>query len=92
MGWNGVTLKNGHPLFKDIPPEAEFYFVHSYHPVPVNENHVLGTTRYGVEFPSVIGQGNLVALQFHTEKSGRPGALGPEEFRRVGAVEGVEQC
>jgi len=73
MGWNSVTLRRKHPVFKDIEPAAEFYFVHSYYPAPFDESAVLGTTGYGITFCSVLAVNNLVAMQFHPEKSGRPG-------------------
>ena len=73
MGWNSVTFRRSHPVFQDISPEAEFYFVHSYYPAPSDESVVLGTTNYGMTFCSVLAKDNLVAMQFHPEKSGRPG-------------------
>jgi glutamine amidotransferase len=73
MGWNRVTFRRNHPVFADIDPAAEFYFVHSYYPSPSDEIAVLGTTEYGITFCSVLAVKNLVAMQFHPEKSGRPG-------------------
>jgi len=73
MGWNGVTLKAEHPLFEGVDPESEFYFVHAYYPVPDSPDTVLGETEYGFQFASVLSLKNLVAVQFHLEKSGRPG-------------------
>ena len=73
MGWNSVTLRRSHPVFKDVSPDAEFYFVHSYYPAPSDDATVLGTTDYGMTFCSVLAINNLVAMQFHPEKSGRPG-------------------
>ncbi len=73
MGWNSVILRRRHPLFNDLPPAAEFYFVHSYYPAPADETMVLGVTDYGISFCSVLAVNNLVAMQFHPEKSGRPG-------------------
>lgn len=73
MGWNSVKLHRSHPIFENVSPEAEFYFVHSYYPAPSDETAVLGTTDYGMTFCSVLAKGNLVAMQFHPEKSGRPG-------------------
>jgi len=73
MGWNAVTLRRRHPVFEHVAPDAEFYFVHSYYPAPSDEDTVLGTTDYGVTFCSVLAKDNLVAMQFHPEKSGRPG-------------------
>lgn len=73
MGWNTVTLKNpAELLFADIDPRSEFYFVHSYYPAP-EERYVLGTTQYGEDFCSFHGRQGLWAVQFHPEKSGRPG-------------------
>lgn len=73
MGWNRVTFRRNHPVFADIDPAAEFYFVHSYYPSPSDEIAILGTTEYGITFCSVLAVKNLVAMQFHPEKSGRPG-------------------
>jgi len=73
MGWNSVKLRRDHPVFEGVWPKAEFYFVHSYYPAPSDETVVLGTTDYGISFCSVLAKDNLVAMQFHPEKSGRPG-------------------
>ena len=73
MGWNSVNFRRSHPVFRDISPDAEFYFVHSYYPAPSEDAVVLGTTDYGMNFCSVLAKDNLVATQFHPEKSGRPG-------------------
>jgi imidazole glycerol-phosphate synthase subunit HisH len=72
MGWNRVRLVRDCALFKDVPPESEFYFVHSFYPKPAEE-FVIGVTGYGEEFCSVHGRDGLWATQFHPEKSGRPG-------------------
>ena len=73
MGWNGVAFKRDHPLFEGVASESEFYFVHSYYPLPKESGAVLGETDYGSRFASVIAKKNLFAVQFHVEKSGRPG-------------------
>jgi glutamine amidotransferase len=73
MGWNSVNFRRVHPVFQDVAPDAEFYFVHSYYPAPSDESTILGTTGYGMDFCSVLAKGSLVAMQFHPEKSGRPG-------------------
>ncbi len=72
MGWNSVETPSEHRLFAGIAPGAQFYFVHGYYPVP-GEEHVIGRTDYGVNFCSVFGRPGLWAVQFHPEKSGRPG-------------------
>jgi len=73
MGWNGFKRVREHPLFSGIMPGDEFYFVHAYYPEPASNDHILGVTEYGIRFPSIIGNRNLIAMQFHPEKSGRPG-------------------
>jgi glutamine amidotransferase len=73
MGWNSVAFRKAHPVFAGIAPEAEFYFVHSYYPDPAEREHVVGETRYGFPFAAAVARRNLVAVQFHPEKSGRPG-------------------
>lgn len=73
MGWNQVKQKVAHPLFEGIPDEANFYFVHSYYANPDDMSVVAGTTEYGVTMCSVLIKGNLVATQFHPEKSGEHG-------------------
>jgi len=73
MGWNSVDLNWKHPLFEGVDRESEFYFVHAYYPTPSETNAALGETDYGIRFASVIAVKNLFAVQFHLEKSGRPG-------------------
>ena len=73
MGWNQVKLKRLHPVFDGVPPESEFYFVHSYFPAPRDIETIIGTTDHGITFASVLGERNLLAIQFHPEKSGPPG-------------------
>jgi glutamine amidotransferase len=73
MGWNNVSFRKDHPVFKGLPEGAEFYFVHSFYPAPSDESWVLGWTHYGFDFCAAIAHRNLVAVQFHPEKSGRPG-------------------
>jgi len=73
MGWNQVKQKASHPIFSGIPDEANFYFVHSYYVEPDDKSLVAGETDYGVPICSVIARGNLVATQFHPEKSGEFG-------------------
>lgn len=73
MGWNRVAFRGSHPVFRNLPPTAEYYFVHSYYPDPADPAMVLGVTEHGMAFPSALGRRNLVATQFHPEKSGRFG-------------------
>ncbi len=73
MGWNSVKLRRRHPIFEGVTPDSEFYFVHSYYPVPSLSEIILGETYYGDWFASVLLSKNLAAVQFHPEKSGGPG-------------------
>lgn len=83
IGWNTVRKKRSHPVFEGIDDESEFYFVHSYHPAPTDPDCIMGQTEYaGVTFASVMGRGNLVATQFHPEKSGRIGLQLLENFAK----------
>jgi glutamine amidotransferase len=70
VGWNTVAFRGEHPVFKGIRKNVDFYFVHSYCFKPLKLEHELGTTDYGVSFPSVVTNGrSAVAVQFHPEKS-----------------------
>ncbi|MBI4282920.1 MAG: imidazole glycerol phosphate synthase subunit HisH [Chloroflexi bacterium] len=73
MGWNQVRQRFHHPVFDGIPDEANFYFVHSYYVEPEDKSLVAAETDYGISLCSVIARGNLVATQFHPEKSGEVG-------------------
>jgi len=73
MGWNSIQAKIDHPLFSGLKKEDEFYFVHSFYPAPEKNGDIIASTSYGIPFPSVIGFDNIIATQFHPEKSGKPG-------------------
>ena len=73
MGWNTVHQITPHPVFEGIPDDSYFYFVHSYAPDPADESVVIGETEYGETFASVLARDNIVATQFHPEKSGEMG-------------------
>jgi glutamine amidotransferase len=73
MGWNRVYQSRSHPLFDSVADGAYFYFVHSYYPVPKDERVVIGECEYGLRFAAAVARDNLVACQFHPEKSGSNG-------------------
>jgi glutamine amidotransferase len=73
MGWNRVDFIADHPVFRGVPEGTEFYFVHSYYPSPADERLVAGWSDYGIRFCAAVAYRNLVAVQFHAEKSGRFG-------------------
>ncbi|MEX0784344.1 MAG: imidazole glycerol phosphate synthase subunit HisH [Dehalococcoidia bacterium] len=73
MGWNTVRWLRDHPVVEGIPSDSYFYFVHSYYPATADAALALGETEYGITFPSVLARDNIVATQFHPEKSGEDG-------------------
>jgi glutamine amidotransferase len=83
MGWNQVRQVRKHPFFDGVPDGANFYFVHSYYVEPLDESFVAGETEYGVSFPSVVCRGNVMATQFHPEKSAENGLKLYRNFGRI---------
>ena len=79
IGWNELSVARAHPVLDGLDGEA-FYFVHSYYPVPEDKRDLIGETDYGTRFCSVAGRENLVAVQFHPEKSSRAGLTLYENF------------
>ncbi len=69
MGWNRVRQVRSHPLWDGIADDAYFYFVHSYFAVPEVESDTIGSTDYGAPFCCAVARDNIVATQFHPEKS-----------------------
>lgn len=83
IGWNNVTYKKDHFLFKGIPQDSSFYFVHSYYP-EVEDIYSIGKTEYGTVFSSAVEKNNISAVQFHPEKSGRHGIKLIDNFLKEG--------
>jgi glutamine amidotransferase len=83
MGWNRVRFVREHPIFEGIEDGSYFYFVHSYYPAPDGPDAVIAETDYGVKFASVVGRDNIVATQFHPEKSGDNGLRLYGNFLRI---------
>ena len=73
MGWNEITIVKSHPIFDGLQRGTEFYFVHSYFPVPDDRKQIIATAEYENEFCCACSKGNFVGTQFHPEKSGRAG-------------------
>jgi len=69
MGWNRITPRNTHPIMAELATNARFYFVHSYCVQADHARDVVATCNYGVEFACSIAKDNVVAVQFHPEKS-----------------------
>ena len=83
MGWNQVRIERQAPIFRGLPEEPFFYFVHSYFVEPADSAVTAGTTEYGLRFTSVIWRDNLFATQFHPEKSQ---AVGLQLLRNFAAL------
>lgn len=73
MGWNEVQHTIDHALWRDIPQNSRFYFVHSYYVDVADRQLIAGQTHYGLNFTTAIAQDNLFAVQFHPEKSQKMG-------------------
>ncbi len=72
IGWNSLSVKKNHPIFKYIKDGDFVYFVHSYYAVDCGES-LLSTTEYGKELTAAVALGNITGTQFHPEKSGEVG-------------------
>jgi len=73
IGWNGINIKKASRLFNGLRGDEKFYFVHSFYVAPEDDSVILTSTNYGLEFVSSIQKGNIIATQFHPEKSGDAG-------------------
>jgi glutamine amidotransferase len=69
MGWNQLSIKRRAPAFEGVENGSNVYFVHSYYVKPDDISVIAATTDYGIEFCSAIWKDNIVATQFHPEKS-----------------------
>jgi glutamine amidotransferase len=69
MGWNSIQVRGDVPLFKGIESGTHYYFVHSYFVRPTDARDVAATADYGGEFTAAICRDNVMAVQFHPEKS-----------------------
>ena len=73
IGWNQIEINRKSPILNGIKDGSFFYFLHGYYVAPENTDIVIATTEYGLSYASIIGQGNIYAVQFHPEKSGEVG-------------------
>ncbi|HUV10381.1 MAG TPA: imidazole glycerol phosphate synthase subunit HisH [Acidimicrobiia bacterium] len=80
IGWNSVHLRRTHPVTAGFPDGGHCYFVNSFYAAPTDPGDVLGETAYGVDFCSIVAHENIVATQFHAEKSGALGLSLLEAF------------
>jgi glutamine amidotransferase len=83
MGWNSLAIKRRPLVMQDVPEGSHVYFVHSFHVVPEDKGVIATTTNYGIDFVSSVWKDNIVAVQFHPEKSQ---ALGLSILKRFGEM------
>jgi glutamine amidotransferase len=84
MGWNSLELLAGHPFVTGLPPDAYAYFLHSYR-APVDA-YTLAASEHGERFAAIVAHGNVMATQFHPEKSQTTGALLLDNFIGLAAA------
>jgi glutamine amidotransferase len=73
MGWNNVEVRGDHPFSRAFTPGGFYYFVNSFYAKPTDDSTLVGVTTYGQEFAAAVAHKNIMATQFHTEKSARAG-------------------
>lgn len=88
IGWNGVSAVSNTPVLEGITLDNKVYFVHSYCAMPTEKNleWVMATTDYGQRYISMVQRGNIVATQFHPEKSGAVGLKVIDAFLSRGGI------
>ncbi|MEW6614903.1 MAG: imidazole glycerol phosphate synthase subunit HisH [Thermodesulfobacteriota bacterium] len=83
MGWNSLKFRKRAPVYEHIDNASYFYFVHSFYVVPEDENIISTTTTHGIEFTSSIWKDNIIAMQFHPEKSQKLGLQILKNFSKL---------
>lgn len=73
IGWNDIRITKKSAFFEGIDSGDYFYFVHSFHVDPKNKDVIYAETEYGRDYPSIVGRGRVLGIQFHPEKSGDKG-------------------
>lgn len=87
IGWNTALRQREHALLRGLPASGHYYFVNSYYVEPAEPSVVLCSTDYGVRFASMVAAGNVMAAQFHIEKSGPLGLRILDNFARSAVTE-----
>ncbi|MGH7864722.1 MAG: imidazole glycerol phosphate synthase subunit HisH [Candidatus Binataceae bacterium] len=83
IGWNRVRQLRPHPVFAGVPDNTHFYFVNSYYPLPDDPSVAIAACDYGVQFTAAIARDNVLATQYHLEKSGVAGLRLLDNFCRM---------
>ncbi len=82
MGWNDVELMGNSKFLEGVDASSYFYFIHTYYSEIEDKDWILGEVEYGIKFPCIVGKGNMLATQFHPEKSHRIGLRIVDNFVR----------
>ena len=82
MGWNTLDVRRSIPLLEGVGPSPSVYFVHSYYASPANPDHIIAEADYPEPFAAIVGRDNLIACQFHPEKSQKAGLAMYANFAR----------
>lgn len=85
IGWNDVVFRRSHPILDGIPDGAYFYFVHGYY---AQSSDAIATAEHGVQFAAIVARDNVVATQFHPEKSADFGLRIYANFGHIAAAAG----
>lgn len=83
IGWNSVRFRYDHPLVNGIPGGSYFYFVHSYYAEPADPEVTLAVSDHGIDFAAIVASENVIATQFHPEKSADLGLRIYANFARI---------
>ncbi len=83
MGWNHLRVRRAAPILRDLPPDPAVYFVHSYYVKPKDAGIIATETDYPMPFTSAIWRDNVMATQFHPEKSQRVGLTMLRNFSQL---------
>jgi glutamine amidotransferase len=83
IGWNNIQIKKNYKILKDIPNNSDFYFVHNFAVKCNEEQSILSTTNYDVDFVSMIQKNNIYGVQFHPEKSSNSGSQLIKNFLQI---------
>ena len=73
MGWNNIQIVNNSFEMSFDQKKNDYYFVHSYFFDCLEEKNIIASTKYGLDFPSIVGKENIYGVQFHPEKSSEQG-------------------
>ena len=83
MNWTDVECNDSHPLFSKLPENPRFYFVHNYHIETDDEDQIISKARYGYDFIAGMANRNIMAVQFHPEKSHKYGLKLLKNFIKI---------